>query len=102
MASTWHTEDVTVSTGSASTPERPSRFAANLDAVSDQRFSRLVRAAGEQLGRLPSYRGRREAERVDILRALLAVADRDEHVRAAVIDQVRTDRLERYGKDDQQ
>ncbi|MEJ2865967.1 hypothetical protein [Actinomycetospora flava] len=66
------------------------RFSVNLDADDDTRFERLVRGLADDVGRVPSHRGRRYPSRADLLRAMLAVTERDPEVRAAVHAHVRS------------
>jgi hypothetical protein len=77
--------------GGPASPESTTRFSVNLDTEADRRFERLVRGLADDIGRMPSHRGRRFPSRADLLRAMLTVTDRDPEVRAAVRDQVRAE-----------
>lgn len=76
------------------------RFTADLDEDDDTRFTRLTHELAERVGRVPSHRGLRHPSRVDLLRALLAVATNDGRVRSAVEREVRIEVARRNPSDE--
>lgn len=77
---------------------RPRKFTALLDADTDARYGRLLADLVTTVGPIATrsdgagrLRSGYDPSRADLLRALLAVAEHDPAVRAAVHDQVRRD-----------